>query len=359
MKKQKRILAIREALCLHLSIAEELVPVHNLRVFYKSHEVHALLPLRYPTAKVVKDSVPLYLVDAYRKTFRGEKLPDNGFATLRVPGGGSYARALEVARSSKYIAVPLSSADACLQAAYAMLKCEELYATQCWYGSQLTSVQRAWVQKYPLVDFQFWVKYGSWSLCSHCGSYFFNDKYFSENVYRNQVTAVTPDLMAPYRKLVPSDPIQHAHGAVGVSSRWWYLPGMYRPTHYCGRCTRPPPEDASVSSGGAFLTAMLRKRREKYLAGQKRTQVSVEEPQAVEKTGQLYRVPRVSVNGIECSWSVECVTWPRYADGEFSFRMTGESMLDMTVDEVRSLSIIVLRTDLRQERYFRSSIMEG
>ena len=55
--------------------------------------------------------------------------------------------------------MPLSGADACLQAAYAMLKCEELYATQCWSGSLLTAVQRKWVQKYPLVDFDFWVMY--------------------------------------------------------------------------------------------------------------------------------------------------------------------------------------------------------
>ena len=57
--------------------------------------------------------------------------------------------------------MPLSGAGAFLQAAYAMLKCEELYATRCWSGSLLTAVQRKWVQKYPLVDFDFWVKYGS------------------------------------------------------------------------------------------------------------------------------------------------------------------------------------------------------
>ena len=49
------------------------------------------------------------------------------------------------------VLMPLSGADGFLQAAYAMLKCEELYATRCWSGSLLTAVQRKWVQKYPLV----------------------------------------------------------------------------------------------------------------------------------------------------------------------------------------------------------------
>ena len=37
-----------------------------------------------------------------------------------------------------------------------------MYSTLCCSGSVLTAVQRKWVQKYPLVDFDFWVKYGSW-----------------------------------------------------------------------------------------------------------------------------------------------------------------------------------------------------
>ena len=137
-----RIIAIRTALCLRLRLAEELVPIHNLRLFYKSHEAHAQLALRYPTATVVKDSVPFYLVDAYRNTFRGEKLLDTGFQTMRMKNHGSSVRAETVARLSQYIAMPLACADACLQAAYAMLKCQEVYAQQCWDLSRLSLVQR-------------------------------------------------------------------------------------------------------------------------------------------------------------------------------------------------------------------------
>ena len=46
-------------------------------------------------------------------------------------------------------------------------------------------------------------------------SWVFNDKYFSERVYRNNVTAVTCELMAPYRRCVPEDPMalyRRCHG---------------------------------------------------------------------------------------------------------------------------------------------------
>ena len=352
-KRQGRMIKIREALCREMGMAEELVPLHNLRVFWKRHEDHATLALRYPAARIIKDGLPFYLVDAYRKTFRGQKLPDTGFQTLRMKRHGSYARAVAVASQSRYIAMPLSCHEACLQAAFAMLKCQELYAQQNWDCSRLTPVQREFTEKYPCVDFYFWVMYGSWSFCGNCGSFFFNDKYFSEAVYRDQVTSTTPDLLAPYRKSVPTDPLEHAHGHVGISSRWWYLPGMYKPVQYCGRCTRPP----RAVSPGMSLTTLLRKRNEKYVAAQKRQKsaTSEQQPEPVEKTGQLYKIPRMALEGavgIDSSWAVECVTWPRYLDGEFKLtNRSGDRMLDMTEDEKRALQIVVLRCEVKQERY--------
>ena len=153
---------------------------------------------------------------------------------------GTYPRCVQVAEDSKYIAFPKSCADACLVAGYVMLKCEEVFAGISWPSSLLSPIQRTFAGKYPKIDFHFWVMYGSWSWCSDCGSFFFNDKYFSEAVYRNVVTSETPDLLSGSRRHVPSSPREHAHGDVGISSRWWYLPGMYKPVHYCERCTRPP-----------------------------------------------------------------------------------------------------------------------
>ena len=152
-RRQRRIIQIREALCGQLRIAEELVPLHNLRVFYKRHESHAQLALKYPRATVLKDCLPWRLVGAYQHTFRGERLPATAFDTMRMRGHGSYTRAVAVAKAAKIIAMPLSCAEAGLVAAYAMLKCQELYAHQCWAGSVLTSVQRAYHNKYPSVDF--------------------------------------------------------------------------------------------------------------------------------------------------------------------------------------------------------------
>ena len=129
--------------------------------------------------------------------------------------------------------------DAALVAAYSMLKCGQLFGHQHWEGSRLTPVQRQLSNKYPQQDFKFWVRYGSWSLCPHCGSVSFNDKYFREAVYQNQQTSSTPDFLSVSRRTMPQDPMEHAYGAVGESSRWWYLPGMYHPISHCGRCTKP------------------------------------------------------------------------------------------------------------------------
>ena len=44
-------------------------------------------------------------------------------------------------------------------------------------------------------------------------------------------------------------------------------------------------------------------------------------------------------------------TWPRYQDGKFSHGGSGESMLDLTEEELRALQIVVLRTDVRKEQF--------
>ena len=73
------------------------------------------------------------------------------------------------------------------------------------------------------------VFYGSWSQCQACGSFDFNDTYFSRRVYQMRETSHSPEAIAAHRRRVPDDPVVHCHGELGVSSRWWYLPGMYKP----------------------------------------------------------------------------------------------------------------------------------
>ena len=66
--------------------------------------------------------------------------------------------------------------------------------------------------------------------------YHLNDR-FRQFVDQAQGTSAKPDKLAAYRRQVPSDPVEHGPGNVGISSRWWYLPGMYKPAAHCTWCT--------------------------------------------------------------------------------------------------------------------------
>ncbi len=139
-------------------------------------------------------------------------------------------------------------------------------------------------------------------------------------------------------------PMEHADEYVGVSSRWWYLPGMYKPVAHCESCTKPP----TRQSPGKFFTSVLRRKNKEHLSG-----VAAPPEGRVEKTGQLYRIPRIREPGEAWkAWSRECVTWPRYENGVFSLaHRSGPSMLDLTAEEANSLVIVVLRVDKQKECY--------
>ena len=99
----------------------------------------------------------------------------------------------------------------------------------------------------------------------------------------------------------------------------------------------------------------MRQRREKYEAAHRRRRVQgAAAPVAVERTGQLYRIPRVREEGVSATsvqWSAECVTWPRY-QGVFKLSNdTGASMLDLTKEEAEALQIVLSQTKVRKEEY--------
>ena len=182
-KKLATLERIRANLCQDILVAEERIPLKNLHDFFTVHEEYARLSLQSPNARTYKDALPWELVDAYRRTFANQKLAETGFGQERAE---EYAdKAVKVAEDAGLIALPRACGDAAHIAAYAMLKCEELYGKQCFWGSLLTPIQQGFANKYPLQDFQFWVMYGSWSRCRHCGSMYFDDKYFREQVYCN------------------------------------------------------------------------------------------------------------------------------------------------------------------------------
>ena len=192
--------------------------------------------------------------------------------------------------------------------------------------------------------------YGSWSFCDDCGSYWFNDEYFRHNVYQDKDTGDTADAGPAFRRQGPADPLVHvAGGPIAYSSRWWYRSGMYKPVAFCSHCTRPTP---GVSEGARFAEAL----RERGAAAQHRAENNgIAAP--VERTGQLYRIPRIRTPGSPYkSWSQECVTWPRYANGRYSMQQAeGQSLLDLSTEEARALQIVVLKTSVQEETFARHS----
>ena len=212
---------------------------------------------------------------------------------------------------------PLETHLAALTVAYAMVKCAALFAAMCWSGSMLTPAQISAEAKYPSIDYQCWVKYGSWSQCPHCASLTFNDKYLRDYLYQTQATTEKPCPLEVHRARAPSEPLVHAHGQVGVSSRWWYLAPMYKPVSVCGACT-PPAEGQSPRP----LPVRYRSKAAPRYAPQVDVETYVRQP--LQRTSQLYRVPRMLsatelASGHRDGWARECVTWPRYRDGEFVF----------------------------------------
>ena len=177
--------------------------------------------------------------------------------------------------------------------------------------------------------------------------FFWLSSYNSNLIYvyscfsvQDQATSDKPDLAAAYRRRVPSDPMEHGPGKVGISSRWWYLPGMYKPVAHCGRCTKPPP---GITTGVAFANA-LRHRQEVAVSGVTAT---------VERTGQLYRIPRIRPAGTTYRvWSRECVTWPRFDAGHYALHHTiGDTLLELSLEEARALQIVVLKTNTQAETF--------
>ena len=69
--RKSKLEAIRRELCAQERIAEELVPVHVLQTFYVVHEVHAKRALWYADARVVRDALPPWVVEAYRVAWGG------------------------------------------------------------------------------------------------------------------------------------------------------------------------------------------------------------------------------------------------------------------------------------------------
>ena len=201
--------------------------------------------------------------------------------------------AMAVAEHDMYVVFPKQCSDAHIVSAYAMKVCKQSFERMNWSSSILAEQHRLFVPKYSLKDFYHWVQYGSWTNRSSCGAFFFNAEYFTQTVYQDQSTSSTADLHARYLRTGPTDPLVHAPGDVGYSSRWWYLPGMYTPVvDSCKCCT-------GMESEGAKAIRRMSEARTGH---------------RVSKTAELYRMPWQGDLG---NCAVECIGWPRYDGSVF------------------------------------------
>ena len=89
---------------------------------------------------------------------------------------------------------------------------------------------------------------------------------------------------------------------------------------------------------GQAFSSMLRKRAEGVA-------------DSAVRTGSLYSMPRIG-DRLSEKWAPECITWPRYNQGTFSMASRlGVSMLELTQEERLALRIVVLRTNVKKEKF--------
>ena len=151
------------------------------------------------------------------------------------------------------------------------------------------------------------------------------------------------------RHLIPDDPMQHTDGSVGVTSRWWYLSGMYHPEAHCGACTKPEAV-AEARAGETFLDRIQRIRKRKYAAAGS-TSARGEAGQSAVASKELYRVPCADRSSRH-SLSSNCIFWPRYSQGQFVLMdKPGVSMLELTEEESRALTVVALVTKTKSQTY--------
>ena len=149
--------------------------------------------------------------------------------------------------------------------------------------------------------------------------------------------------MSVFAREVPSDPCIHDGRDLGASSRWWYIPAMYNPSHSCPRCMNFQPQTA-----GQVLTAAMRERTALAEANLARKPISL--------VSDLYRIPRDGFRD-QCTWSPHNVWWPHLENGEFSLTATsGMSLLSLSETDKLSLRIVIVEPKVQAGIYWRGSM---
>ena len=70
-----------------MEVSEKLIPLKTSRAFYRKHHSTASMPVQYPDSTVVKETLPLRVVQAYCRELRGRTLPALGSRCAAMFGG--------------------------------------------------------------------------------------------------------------------------------------------------------------------------------------------------------------------------------------------------------------------------------
>ena len=113
-------------------------------------------------------------------------------------------------------------------------------------------------------------------------------------------------------------------------------------------CTKPA--EVEVVVGETFLDRMRRVRSLKYEAAGAKS-ARGEAGQSAVASKELYRVPCGDLSSRH-SLSSNCIFWPRYSQGQFVLMdKPGVSMLELTEEESRALTVVVLITKTKSQTY--------
>ena len=92
--QDQRLRDIRTRFCEHADTAEENVPLRVLAAFYSKHSDQAALPSQYPGSTVLKNTLPLHLIEVYCSILRGRTLPALGSRCIAVYGHSTALKVL-------------------------------------------------------------------------------------------------------------------------------------------------------------------------------------------------------------------------------------------------------------------------
>ena len=112
-------------------------------------------------------------------------------------------------------------------------------------------------------------------------------------------------------------------------------------------CISPAKAAAVVRSACDSVSFLRQVREAQYAAAGKQSKAGLVGSEL--NSGKLYRIP-VYLGSIQ-RMAPECITWPRYDAGGFSLSAKyGESMLELIGEEQRSLQIVCLQCNVKQQQ---------